>query len=321
MATNVSSIIHRSPVRVFVYEHTCALADASLSESLRAEGRAMLSAALDDFGRVPGVEGVTLTAGPGCDAFCELARSADWTLVIAPEFDGILAERCRQVEESGGRLLGPSSAAVRLTADKLDLARHLRAAGVPTPQCTQAGGTAVFPAVLKPRDGAGSQATFIIGNEGETTRCLRQAAAEGWRGELILQTFVPGTAASVAFLVGPGRCVSLLPAAQHLSDDGRFRYLGGSVPLPDGLRERAVTLGRRAVEAVPGLRGYVGVDVVLGEEDSVIEINPRLTTSYVGLRALAKTNLAEAMLRIAAGEEVALRWCPGVVRFRADGTL
>jgi predicted ATP-grasp superfamily ATP-dependent carboligase len=281
----------------------------------------MLSAVLDDFGHVPGVEGVTLAAGAGCEAFCELARSADWTLVIAPEFDGILAERCRQVEESGGRLLGPSSAAVRLTADKLALSHHLRAAGVPTPECTQVGGTAVFPAVLKPRDGAGSQATFLIDNEGETAGRLRQAAAEGWGGELILQAFAPGTAASVAFLVGTGRCVALAPAAQHLSDDGRFRYLGGSVPLPDGLRERAVTLARRAVEAVPGLRGYVGVDVVLGEVDAVIEINPRLTTSYVGLRALAETNLAAAMLRVAAGEEAALRWRPGVVRFGADGTL
>ena len=111
-----------------------------------------------------------------------------------------------------------------------------------------------------------------------------RAAAEGWRGELIRQTFVPGMAASVAFLIGPGRCVPLAPAAQHLSDDGRFRYLGGSVPLTAELSERAIRAGRRAVEAIGGLRGYVGVDVVLGDTDQVIEINPRLTTSYVGLR-------------------------------------
>jgi predicted ATP-grasp superfamily ATP-dependent carboligase len=308
-------------MRVFVYEYTCALAGIPVGESLRAEGRAMLAAVLDDFRRAPGVATITLEAGAGRDAFCQLARSADWTLVIAPEFEGILAERCRWVEEAGGRLLGPTAAAVRLTADKLLLSGRLRAAGVPTPACTRPDGPASFPAVLKPRDGAGSQATFLVRDGEGVIRGSQQAAAEGWRGELILQTFVAGMPASVALLVGPGRCVPLLPAAQHLSDDGRFRYLGGSVPLTVELRERAVTLARQAVEAVPGLLGYAGIDVVLGEQDQVIEINPRLTTSYVGLRALAETNLAEAMLRVADGEEVSLRWREGVVGFGADGTV
>jgi predicted ATP-grasp superfamily ATP-dependent carboligase len=302
-------------MRVFVYEYTCAQGGRSAGDSLHTEGRAMLSAVLADFGRVPGVEAVTIGGDDGHDAICEQARRADWTLLIAPEFDGLLAERCLWVEEAGGRLLGPSSAAVRLTTDKRLTTRHLHRAGVPTPMCVSPGDPCPLPAVLKPRDGAGSQATFLVHNPDDVARCSAQAAAEGWRGELILQPFVPGTAVSVAFLVGPGRCVPLMPAAQHLSDDGRFRYLGGTVPLPRELCERAVSLARRAVQAVPGLRGYVGVDVVLGATDQVIEINPRLTTSYVGLRALAETNLAEAMLRAAAGDDVPIRWRDAEVRF------
>jgi predicted ATP-grasp superfamily ATP-dependent carboligase len=86
------------------------------------------------------------------------------------------------------------------------------------------------------------------------------------------------------------------------------------------LEERAVSVARRAVECVPGLAGYVGVDVVLGERDWVIEINPRLTTSYVGLRALAEDNLAAAMIRVATGEAAApIRWRDGAVTFRPDG--
>src|SRR5262249_27211100 len=109
----------------------------------------------------------------------------------------------------------------------------------------------------------------------------------------IVQPFVPGVAASVAFLFGPGRCLALPPAAQRLSEDDCFRYLGGSVPLPPPLAERARRLAWTAVETLPDLRGYVGVDVVLGDAtdgsaDWIIEINPRLTTSYVGLRALAR---------------------------------
>jgi predicted ATP-grasp superfamily ATP-dependent carboligase len=140
-----------------------------------------------------------------------------------------------------------------------------------------------------------------------------------------VQPLVPGVPASVAFLLGPGQDVALAPAAQRLSSEGRFRYLGGTVPLAPPLAERAARLGRRAVREVPGLRGWVGVDLVLGEPsdgsaDQVIEINPRLTTSYVGLRALATTNLAEILLRVADGEPApAVVWRAGSVEFQPDG--
>ena len=73
---------------------------------------------------------------------------------------------------------------------------------------------------------------------------------------------------------------------------GTFQYLGGSCPLPSGLAARADRLARCAAAAMPEWRGYIGIDLVLGEandgsEDYLIEVNPRLTTSYVGLRVLA----------------------------------
>jgi predicted ATP-grasp superfamily ATP-dependent carboligase len=139
-----------------------------------------------------------------------------------------------------------------------------------------------------------------------------------------VQPFIPGRPASVAFLIGPRQTVALAPAWQHLSDDGRFHYRGGSAPMhDDALAERAVHIARRAVEAVPGLGGYVGVDLLLGDAaDAVIEINPRLTTSYVGLRALAADNLMGLLLRVVRGESVAApRWRPGGVHWMADGQV
>jgi hypothetical protein len=326
-------------MRLLVYEYTCGggLADPAAFPSLYAEGAAMLTALLDDLGRVPGVEPVTLlAASPALPlpatmvrhvlpedeerSLREEAGRADFTILIAPENDEILHRRCRWVEEAGGRLLGPSAEAVRQTSDKRALADVWRRQGVPTPPCD----ATTYPAVLKPRDGAGSQATFLVRSDDELAAARGRAAEEGWRGELIVQPFVPGTPASIAFLLGPGQVVPLPPTQQILSADGRLHYLGGRLPLPGGLARRAERLGRQAIAPVAGLRGYVGVDVVLGPteaDDCVIEINPRLTTSYVGLRALAATNLAEALLRVVCGEPVSLAWRKEEVTFRADGTL
>jgi predicted ATP-grasp superfamily ATP-dependent carboligase len=333
-------------MQVFVYEYNCSRCPDS---ALRTEGWAMLRALLEDFSRVPHVETSTLlhesctqalpprvhrfvTPANEAEAFHALARAADYTLVIAPEFDGILLARCRWVLDAGSRLLGPSPPAVELTGDKLALGRHFQDCGVPTPASYPADpepvlSSDVFPLVWKPRHGAGSQATFLVRGMAELRQSADRARKEGWEGEALLQRYTPGLAASVAFLIGPRRKAVLAPAAQRLSEDGRFHYLGGVVPLSEDLALRALFLAERAVAAVPGLHGYVGVDLVLGRavdgrQDVVIEINPRPTTSYVGLRALARENIAECMLALAEGQEVArLRWYPGTVQFRPDGSV
>jgi predicted ATP-grasp superfamily ATP-dependent carboligase len=154
-----------------------------------------------------------------------------------------------------------------------------------------------------------------------------RAASDGWGGQFVVQPFVPGKPASVALLVGAGRVFSLQPAEQILSADGTFHYLGGRSPLPAAEERRARRLGERAAATVPGLRGFVGLDIVLGEDpdgsgDAVIEINPRLTTSYAGLREVARFNLAAALLAVTEnGEPPAFEWRPGPVRWRADGRI
>ena len=86
------------------------------------------------------------------------------------------------------------------------------------------------------------------------------------------------------------------------------------------------TLATRAVACFPQLRGFIGVDAVLGDAgdgsaDRAIEINARLTTSYIGLRVLARDNLVAAMLDVAATREPVLRWYDAKVRFDASGRV
>lgn len=92
------------------------------------------------------------------------------------------------------------------------------------------------------------------------------------------------------------------------------------------LIRRATELACHALQALPPALGYVGVDLVLGKagdgsEDVVIEVNPRLTTSYVGLRAIAQDNLAVAMLENAVGRVASPRFHDHAMDFLSDGTI
>ncbi len=323
--------------RVFVYEHLTGggLLEASLEgeESLLREGAAMATAVAADFAKAPGVETAVLrdcrltdadfagarvvdvaTESDRRSSFRRLAAQCDWTLVIAPEFDATLFSLCDEAERVGGRLLGPSSEVVRRLSDKHATCEWLSEAGIPTPAGVPLGAGESpprgfrFPAVLKPRDGAGSRDVRLL--DQQTSSAIRATRPSR------LEEFCPGSTLSVALLAGPQHWLTLPPCLQRLSDDGRFRYLGGALPAPSALARRATNLAgrvaRRLCAAAPsGVRGYLGIDMTLGDDprgagDMVIEINPRLTTSYVGLRAATGDNLAAAMLRLAAGRKVAL---------------
>lgn len=309
--------------------------------SLVAEGGAMLSALAADFGRVPGASVDVMRDVrrrdielPGCairevrsaaeeqEAIERLATAADWTIIVAPEFDGHLHARCLAVERAGGRLLGPDAGFVALASDKHATAEHLAQRGVRVPPgVALAAGEPLpidfhDPAVLKPRDGAGSLGMRLItGPRADRTPPDRPAR---------LEKYCPGTAASVAVACGPRGVVPLAPCRQAIDAARGFEYRGGSLPLPPALARRAARLARQAVIALGASRGYLGVDLVLGADasgalDTVIEINPRFTTSYVGLRALACGNLAESILAVAEGREVELCWQSGPIQFEAAG--
>lgn len=293
-------------MKLFLYEFAAAREDEELPASVRREGKAMLAALAEDARRL-GAEVLRLApcrrGEAERSAFQALAAAADGCLLIAPEFDGLLEERARWVGEAGGRLWSCGPAGVAAVADKLALARRWEAAGVPTPQSWLPAEPprAPLPWVRKWRVGAGSQEMKLL------RRAEPLPAGPGW----LLQEFRPGLPASLAFLCGRrGFRLPLLPATQRLTADGSFQYLGGTLPAPPELHERLRRLAERALAAAeaPGLFGYVGVDLILGQaadgsEDRAIELNPRLTTSYLGLRRMTETNLLELWLRVAAGEE------------------
>jgi tyramine---L-glutamate ligase len=331
----------------FVYEWTTGggMVDepGSLPASLVREGTTMVESLAADLSRIEGARVTVLREPrvlrlvlPRCEIidvqsaasqreeFELLCAVADATIVIGPEFDGILLKAARHVAACGGRLFSPNPEFIRIAADKHETCRRLAAAGVRVPEGIVLESDAKlpsdfeYPAVLKPVDGAGSQDIQLVVGPHDEPRPY------AWPRRL--EQYMPGLTASVALLCGPSDCVPLMPCKQRISDDGRLRYTGGDLPLAIGLAERATAVGKRAIAALPATTGYVGVDLVLGRdpnatEDFVIEVNPRLTTSYVGLRAAAQSNLAEAMVLVAAGETPEIAFSRRPLEFDVDGNV
>jgi tyramine---L-glutamate ligase len=347
-------ISNQAPRKILIHEWVTGggLAGLSLPASWVAEGHAMRRSIAADFAALTGNSvrvSVTLdsrlaaepgpwqtervAAGEYADRLRALARAADFTVLIAPETSGVLAGLTRDLARDGIRSLGSTADAVELTADKSRLAAQLEARSIDTPPTRIIVPSAglqrdmEYPAVLKPVDGAGSVDTFFLADaQTLPAAALRMPVA-------VLQPFVPGTPMSASFLVGPvGKAWLIGVGIQRMAvRDGRFIYLGGTVPVPC---PDAVPQLKRAVEAVDGLRGFVGVDFIWNAANGramILEINPRPTTSYVGLgRLLPGGLLARAWLTACEAVDCKLEALAGLAKyvhskpalsFQADGEL
>lgn len=246
-------------------------------------------------------------------AYRDLLQAADYTLVIAPEFGSVLQIACEWArKESNSQLLGPTAPAIAACSDKLELP-GLLGSGVPM-IATKAAPIDQppfdFPIVLKPFDGAGSIGVRLVESLDEYQAHVRNAknlpvSYEFRKQAFVAQPFQSGQPMSVGVIVSLDRtCRTVLPIAeQHLSNDGQFKYQGGKIPADINsdadARERLVQIVARILDRHPGLVGYFGIDLLFEPESRqwhVVEINPRITTSFLGYSRASKTSLLASVL-------------------------
>jgi tyramine---L-glutamate ligase len=301
-------------VRIFAYEHItgAGLLDQHGLAALAPEGELMLRSLVRDLLAIPGVEVTVMrdprltfalpaatrvqdTAAEFWPTFRHAVREADAVWAIAPEQGGILERLSREVIDAGRRLLGSSPAAVSVAASKLRTAAALTAAGVDTiPTFAHVDGipAGVDEIVVKPDDGAGCQDTYLVDGR---AALWRHAARDR-----VFQPFVPGAPLSLSVLCCEQRARLLACNRQHvLINAGRFEFSGVSVnALPDK-QGRYAQLAQMVAHALPGLWGYVGIDVIAAADGPiVVEINPRLTTAYAGLGNAIGVNPARLVLEL-----------------------
>ena len=241
-----------------------------------------------------------------------LAQDTDAILLIAPETDAYLASSIRWLGNQQCKLISPSLDFVVATSNKNLLANRLIQHGfgaLPIGMdlksflsLSEQQQIAWFPLVIKPADGAGSEGVEYFETKVDVDTWLERNPAIG-SANFRAEQFVRGTPASIAVVCRRDQEPIFFPAMkQVLHPQPVGEYLRSEDCLTHSQQLRAKYIAAKAIDCLPETTGFLGLDIVLGddqtpESDRLIEINPRITMSYLPLsERLGSGQIARMML-------------------------
>ena len=322
-------------MRLLVYEHVSGggFAEETVPPSVLSEGFGMLRTLISDFEAAGHSVTTTLDSriarlNPPIDAdfvvpvfspreakvsLRKISESSDAAYVIAPETDGLLRSLVEVVEQTGAASLNCPASAIEKVSDKVVFYKLLKKLGLPLPETIMFSvaddlkeikkavrGSLNFPVIFKPSNGVSCCGLSVVSNEEQVADAVDKIKKESSSKHFLVQELIKGAAASVSLLATGSNAVSISLIRQDVTiemPEACSSYGGGLVPFDYPLQAEAFEVTEQIVKSFRDLRGYVGADLVLTEEKAVvIEINPRLTTSYVGLRRVANFNPAQAIV-------------------------
>lgn len=300
-------------MKILILEYASAL--GINDPSICAEGHAMLEGLVEDFKYKNADYIIAKNAGfeTGYGNRIEIQENLmDWLdenialydscLLIAPEEDFILHKLTELIEKKDVKVIGSSSKAVLTCSDKYKMYDALKGKvniietrRVFFDEIDDCNSHFDEKKIIKPADGVSCSGVKIVDSFDEF-----KEAANSMQSNLpyfIVQDFVEGKSASVSLLCNGEEAIPLSLNLQNIQfDSNGINYNGGEVPFEHELSIEAKMAAKKAVESIEGLKGYVGVDVIVGDEVYIVEINSRVTTPYVALKDILNFNLGEAIL-------------------------
>jgi len=202
----------------------------------------------------------------------------------------VLGPGLEEISVRGTRVLNNPPKKAALVSDKLWLSHWLERKGFPSIGTQSTLDGLQFPAVIKPRKGAG----------GVGCRLVHSATEIEFDESLIAQEMIEGQPASVS-VIGNGREARAVAVNEQLigaswTGAEGFRYCGNITPLeaPD------LGIGEMAEDIVAELElvGSNGVDFLLTDDGPVVvEVNPRFQGSLDSVELATGQNIFQAHLQ------------------------
>ncbi len=297
--------------------------------SIIIEGRAMLQGLVEDFNSkntsfLISNQSVPLEKG-NCQEITIFVDVDEWLkenlsyydacLTIAPEEDFILYSITRTIEEHGLKVIGSASPGVLTCSDKWETYQALKnvAPLIKTEKIffddvkrNSNHINGIFnhekQKVVKPADGVSCSGVQIINSERSLMRAASKIREKSTSPFFLIQDYVEGDNCSVSLLTDGQEAIPISLNLQKININNSYvNYNGGKTPLEHPLKDEAFSVAKKSVESIKGLRGYVGVDLILGDEVYLVEINSRITTPYMALRKIVNFNLGRAIFDAAQG--------------------
>ena len=301
----------------------------SLDTSLLQEAVLMRDALLRDFSDISGLQIVTTydarltppdnayrtiamdaTSNPE-SVWQELLTQCEAALIVAPETSDVLSRLTQMVEAAAIKNLGSHLEAVNIASDKYDtykLLKHANITTMPTWAATEFAEIehiSLNGFVIKPKDGAGCETTYYFAEKSGVLTWLANHPHEN----LIVQPFQLGMPASISALFKQGQAwvlgcneqlVHILDGDIQVDGNNTIHFKGCRVNACNEYLADFTSLANQVAAALPTLSGYAGIDLIVDKDEiNVVEINPRITTSYSGLRESLGHNPAQLILDLA----------------------
>jgi predicted ATP-grasp superfamily ATP-dependent carboligase len=322
-------------LKLLVYEHISGggFGEDQIPKNVLCEGFGMLRTLIEDF-RAAGhnitaildrsiselkpplkADSILSVSSPqeAREKFREILSQVDAVYIIAPETDDLLRSLVKFVEQADVTSLNCPAKAIEKVSNKIVLSKSLKRNGIPAPETltfnTQDSAEEIgkiirdrinFPVIFKPSNGVSCCGLSVVRNKKQVSAALHKIKNATSNKEFLVEELINGTATSVSLFSIDGKSVPASLNRQEVAIEtpkAASKYIGGSVPFDDLLQNEAFDKAKRIVKLFPDLCGYIGIDFVLAEGEAVaIEVNPRLTTSYIGLRRVIDFNPAQAII-------------------------
>lgn len=318
-------------MKLFIYEHITsgALANQTLPISLAQEGDAMLTALVQDLNELPQLElvilrdsrldSITIDAdnippqyywvnNPEhfSDQWQHCLTEVEAVVIIAPETKGQLIRIQQGILDHHQIYLGCSQQATAICSNKLLCYQHLLTHNIATPITYTAltwrnDFSPSSRLIIKPIDGAGCLDTLLFDNA-FGAQCYLKKVPANKIASIIIQPYIQGKAISLSLFINHKKAILLTINEQHINHENKQLIFDScsvnTISETEFPRSVAQKLADNIRDAIPGLWGFVGIDLVLSSSGPiVIEINPRMTTSYVGLKQAINKNPAEFLIK------------------------
>jgi predicted ATP-grasp superfamily ATP-dependent carboligase len=273
-------------MKIMVAEYAVGTSEISLLK----EGKAMLTTLKKGFEELGHNVVYPIAENDFVTAVDRLSKESDAGIVIAP--DEILGELTKLVESNTVNL-GCPSGSVKICADKMLTTKRLSEEGLLVPRIVSSKETGEYRGhqfVKKPRYGCASENIFV------------QNGADIYPAPgCIITEYIRGCDISCSVVRGNSFLLPLTINKQFIRlERERLRYEGGLVPYSIGQEAESEVI--RMAEKVITLfhcEGYVGIDFVLTDEGKtyVVDVNPRPTTSIIGINRVLNYSVADLIVR------------------------